>query len=76
MKENDYKTIVGKVRAKGLMRGGKTRLEVILGDGTGDIQLLWFAGWRFLEKQFKKGYTSSNNHSSENRGKKLGFEEE
>ncbi len=55
LKEGDYKTIVGKVRTKGLLYGGKRRLELILGDETGDIQLLWFVGWRFLEKQFKKG---------------------
>lgn len=55
LQENDYKTIVGKVLGKGLLRGGKTRLEVIIGDDTGHLSLLWFAGWRYLEKQFKKG---------------------
>lgn len=55
LRENDYKTIVGKVLGKGLLRGGKTRLEVIIGDGTGHLSLMWFAGYRFLEKQFKKG---------------------
>ncbi len=55
LQENDYKTVVGTVRAKGLLRGGKTRLEVIIDDGTGILSLLWFAGWKYLEKQFKKG---------------------
>ncbi|MEZ5358482.1 MAG: ATP-dependent DNA helicase RecG [Candidatus Zixiibacteriota bacterium] len=55
LQENDYKTVVGKVLGKGLLKGGKTRLEVIIGDETGHLSLLWFAGWRFLEKQFKKG---------------------
>ncbi len=55
LQQNDYKTVVGTVLGKGLLRGGRTRLEVMLGDDTGHISLLWFAGWRFLEKQFKKG---------------------
>lgn len=53
--ENDYKTVVGKVLTKGLLRGGKTRLEVVIGDGSGHLALIWFAGYRYLEKQFKKG---------------------
>lgn len=55
LREHDYKTIVGTVRAKGLLKGGKIRLEVILGDDTDHISLLWFAGYRYLESQFKKG---------------------
>ncbi len=55
LRENDYKTVVGKVLGKGLLRGGKTRLEVILGDDTGHLSLMWFAGYRYFEKQFKKG---------------------
>jgi ATP-dependent DNA helicase RecG len=53
--EHDYKTIVGKVLGKGLLKGGKTRLEVIIGDDTGHLSLLWFAGYKYLERQFKKG---------------------
>ncbi len=55
LREHDYKTVVGKVLGKGLLRGGKTRLEVIIGDDTGHLSLLWFAGYRYLEKQFKRG---------------------
>ena len=55
LQANDYKTIVGKVVGKGLLKGGKTRLEVVISDGTGHLSLLWFAGYRFFEKQFKKG---------------------
>lgn len=55
LREHDYKTIVGKVLGKGLLKGGKTRLEVIIGDDTGHISLLWFSGYRFYEPLFKKG---------------------
>jgi len=55
LQEQDYKTVVGRVLGKGLLKGGKTRLEVIIGDASGHLSLLWFAGYRYLEKQFKKG---------------------
>ncbi|NMC43567.1 MAG: ATP-dependent DNA helicase RecG, partial [candidate division Zixibacteria bacterium] len=55
LREHDYKTVVGRVIGKGLLRGGRTRLEVVLGDDTGYLSLIWFAGYRYLEKQFKKG---------------------
>ncbi|MFH1700300.1 MAG: ATP-dependent DNA helicase RecG [Candidatus Zixiibacteriota bacterium] len=55
LQENDYKTVIGKVLTKGLLKGGKTRLEVIIGDETGHLSLMWFAGYRYLEKQFQKG---------------------
>lgn len=55
LRENDYKTVIGRVLGKGLLRGRKTRLEVVIGDDTGHLPLLWFAGYRYLEKQFKKG---------------------
>ncbi|MCP4570159.1 MAG: ATP-dependent DNA helicase RecG [FCB group bacterium] len=55
LQENDYKTVVGKVLGKGLLKGGRTRLEVIIGDESGHLSLMWFAGYRFFEKQFKKG---------------------
>ncbi len=55
LREHDYKTVVGRVLGKGLLRGGKTRLEVIIGDDTGHLSLLWFRGYKYFEKQFKKG---------------------
>lgn len=48
-------TIVGKVKAHGILYGRKKRYEVILGDDTGHISLLWFAGVRYWERLFKKG---------------------
>lgn len=55
LREHDYRTVVGRVIGKGLLKGGRTRLEVVLGDDTGYLSLIWFAGYRYLEKQFKKG---------------------
>lgn len=48
-------TIVGEVKAHGMLYGGKRRYEVILGDETGHVSLLWFAGVRYFERLFKKG---------------------
>ncbi len=49
-------TVVGEVKAHGTLYGGKgRRYEVILGDKTGNISLLWFAGVKYWERLFKKG---------------------
>ncbi|MEW5700799.1 MAG: ATP-dependent DNA helicase RecG [Candidatus Zixiibacteriota bacterium] len=48
-------TVIGRVMATGILKGRKSRFEAILSDGSGQISLLWFAGWRYLEKSIKKG---------------------
>ncbi|UCD17789.1 MAG: ATP-dependent DNA helicase RecG, partial [Candidatus Zixiibacteriota bacterium] len=48
-------TVIGRVLGKGILKGRRSRLEVVLGDDTGTIALLWFAGYRYLEKMFSKG---------------------
>jgi ATP-dependent DNA helicase RecG len=48
-------TVLGKIIASGILYGRKKRFEAYLDDGTGQIPLLWFAGWRYLEKVVKKG---------------------
>ncbi len=48
-------TIVGRVMGKGILKGRRSRLEVVLADETGMIALIWFAGYRYLEKMFNKG---------------------
>ncbi len=48
-------TIIGRVLGKGILYGRRKRLEVILGDDTGHIALIWFAGYGYYEKVFKKG---------------------
>lgn len=49
-------TVVGKVLAQGTMYGGKNRrFEIVLGDDTGHISLLWFRAPKYLQDRFKKG---------------------
>ncbi len=48
-------TVVGRIVATGVLAGRKKRFEVILSDGTGNIALLWFAGYRWLQERVKKG---------------------
>jgi ATP-dependent DNA helicase RecG len=55
LKIDQSATIVGEVKAHGVLYGRKKRYEVILGDDTGNISLLWFAGVKFWERLFKKG---------------------
>lgn len=54
-KPNMEVTIIGRVLGKGILYGRRKRLEVILGDDTGYIALIWFAGYSYYEKIFKKG---------------------
>nr|MBN2277119.1 ATP-dependent DNA helicase RecG [candidate division Zixibacteria bacterium] len=55
LQANMEATVIGRVLGKGILKGRRQRLEVILGDGTGQIALIWFAGYRYLEKMFNKG---------------------
>jgi ATP-dependent DNA helicase RecG len=49
-------TIVGKVKAHGLIYGRRRKMyEVILEDDTGAITLRWFHALRYWERLFKKG---------------------
>ena len=48
-------TIIGTVKAHGILHGRKRRYEVILEDDTGAISLMWFAGVKYWERMFKKG---------------------
>ncbi len=55
LKANMDVTVIGRVLGKGILMGRRKRLEIILGDDTGHIALIWFAGYRYLEKMFTKG---------------------
>ncbi len=55
VKVDQSATIVGQVKAHGMLHGKRRRYEVILQDDTGAIPLLWFQGLRFWERLFKKG---------------------
>ena len=48
-------TIIGEVKAHGILHGKRRRYEVILQDASGPITLLWFQGVRYWERLFKKG---------------------
>jgi len=48
-------TIIGEVKAHGVLYGKAKRYEVILADETGNISLLWFRGVKYWERLFKKG---------------------
>jgi len=48
-------TVVGKILGKGILKGRKQRLEVVIGDDTGYLSLIWFNRPYFFEKLFKKG---------------------
>lgn len=48
-------TIIGKVLGKGILHGRVKRLEVVIGDDTGYLSLIWFNRPYQLEKRFKKG---------------------
>ncbi len=53
--EGQTVTVVGKIAMTGVIKGGKTRFEATIVDGTGQLSLLWFAGWRYLQDSLKKG---------------------
>ncbi|HDL04423.1 MAG TPA: ATP-dependent DNA helicase RecG [candidate division Zixibacteria bacterium] len=55
LKANMTATVIGKVMGSGILMGRRKRLEVVLGDDSGYISLIWFAGYKYLEKMFKKG---------------------
>ncbi len=48
-------TIIGTVKAHGMLRGRRRRYELILEDQTAAVTLVFFRGLRWLEKSFKKG---------------------
>ncbi|MEW5994166.1 MAG: ATP-dependent DNA helicase RecG [Candidatus Zixiibacteriota bacterium] len=48
-------TIVGRVKAHGILKGRKQRYEVILGDDTGAISLVWFRALRYWQTRIQKG---------------------
>ncbi|MEW5924449.1 MAG: ATP-dependent DNA helicase RecG [Candidatus Zixiibacteriota bacterium] len=55
LKANMTATVIGKVMGSGMLMGRRKRLEVVVGDDSGYISLIWFAGYKYLEKMFKKG---------------------
>lgn len=52
---NQSATVIGEVKAHGVLHGRKRRYEVIIQDDTAAITLLFFQGLRYWERLFKKG---------------------
>ena len=55
LQANMQATVIGRVMGKGILKGRRQRLEVVIGDDSGYIALIWFAGYRYLVDYFKKG---------------------
>jgi len=55
LKVDQTATIIGTVKACGVLHGRRRRYEVILDDETGAVALIWFQGVRYWERLFKKG---------------------
>ncbi|MEA2030688.1 MAG: ATP-dependent DNA helicase RecG [candidate division Zixibacteria bacterium] len=54
LKVDQTVTIVGQVKAHGVLHGKRRRYEIILGDRTGAVSLLWFRGVHYWQRLFKK----------------------
>lgn len=50
-------TVVGKVLTSGMIKGRKSRFVVTVGDGSGMISCVWFAGLKYVSNAFKVGET-------------------
>ena len=48
-------TVIGEIKAHGILYGRRKRYQAILQDETGTISLVFFQGIRFWERAFKKG---------------------
>ena len=55
LKQDQSATIIGTVKAHGVLHGRRRRYEVILQDDSGAISLIWFQGVRYWERVFEKG---------------------
>jgi len=55
LKADQTATIVGEVKAHGILYGKRRRYEVILSDDSGNVMLVWFAGIKYWERLFEKG---------------------
>ena len=57
LKVDDYVTIVGKVMTCGVQRGRKKRFVLVISDGTGICQAVWFNYISSIQEKIKKGIT-------------------
>jgi len=57
LQENEVATVVGKVHACGIKPGRRKRFILMLSDGTGILNCVWFQGVEFWNKIFERGET-------------------
>lgn len=55
LRQDESATIIGTVKAHGILHGKRRRYEVILEDDSGGISLVWFQGVRYWQRIFEKG---------------------
>lgn len=55
IKEGETVTVIGEVTSFGFMYGRKRRYIVNIMDQTGHLELVWFSGYKYLEKLFEEG---------------------
>lgn len=48
-------TVIGVVSASGIVRGRKNRFVVHLEDNKGQLELVWFSGYKYLQEAFSPG---------------------
>lgn len=48
-------TVIGTVAAAGIARGRKSRFVVYLEDDRGELELVWFKGYKYLQEAFSPG---------------------
>ncbi len=61
LRENTTATVVGKVQFCGIKQGKRKRFELVLFDGTGYLNCIWFHRVHFWQKLFEKGETLAVN---------------
>jgi ATP-dependent DNA helicase RecG len=55
LREGDKATIIGRVMTSGVIRTRRSKIfEAIIGDGSGILPLVWFAGHNYLKNAIKK----------------------
>jgi len=57
LKKDQQVTVIGKVLSREKVMGRKKRFIVMVGDGTGILQCVWFQGIHYIQNSFKVGET-------------------
>lgn len=57
LEKDQQVTVIGKVLSREKVLGRKKRFIVMVGDGTGILQCVWFQGIHYIQNVFKKGET-------------------